>query len=296
MIVFFLLKNAGFFSEIFFMINYYLICKKYNSPFSINTINWLFKYRDGWHDYFNSLEEFTNDQDYYLAPTRVPEEISFCDNIDFTLIDYRNAMIPIFKLNSTLYELYKKTFEQFELDNYDAIFIRRGDKMIQESVYIRSRNYVDILLSKKKVSTIFVQTDDYNAYLEIKEYIQLLKLDIKVFTTCPEHKKGVHMFGINLKGSSLSKENDTYIKNQSHSTKPIIQYNNEEIYEHTKEMLIGLEICKNSDYLSLDLQSNVSRYLLLTHQNYNNVLDVQNTSIDYNKPILCPAIGIKYKY
>jgi hypothetical protein len=167
--------------------------------------------------------------------------------------------------------------------------------MIQESLYIPSKAYVDILLSKKKVSTIFVQTDDYNAYLEIKEYIQFLNLDIKVFTTCPENKKGVHMFGINLKGSSLSKENDTYIKKQSHSTKPIIEYNNEEIYEHTKEMLIGLEICKNSDYLSLDLQSNVSRYLLLTHQNSNNVLDIQNTYIDYNKPILCLAIGIRYK-
>jgi hypothetical protein len=295
MLIYFLQKNAGFFSEIFFMINYYLICKRNNWEFGINTSNWLFKYEKGWYDYFNSLYEFNIDKPFYLAPNRIPEEIDFCENIDFTIKDYQNACAEIFKLNDKLQIIFNDKINDLKLDNYHSIFIRRGDKMIQESIYIPTSKYIDLLLEKDIVKTIFIQTDDYNVYLEAKEYIKSLELNIQIITTCPQSKKGVHMFGVNTKGSNISKENDIYIKNQDSNTKPIIQYSNEEIYDHTIEMLIGLEICKHSKYLALDMQSNVSRYLLLSHNNINNVLDIQNTIIDLNKPILCPSIGIKYK-
>lgn len=295
MLVYFLQKNAGFFSEIFFMINYYLISERNRWPFGINTSNWLFKYEKGWHDYFDSLHEFNEHIQCYIAPNRIPEEINFCNNIDFTMNDYRKAMLETFQLNDTLQNIYKETVIELELDNYSSIFIRRGDKMLKESLYIPTYKYIDLILKKDNVKTIFIQTDDYNVYLEAKEYVNTLNLNIKIVTTCPENKRGVHMFGVNNNGSDVSKENDTYIKNQDKNTKPIIQYNNEEIYNHTIEMLIGLEICKHSRYLALDMQSNVSRYLLLTHDIVGNVLDIENTNIDFNKPILCPSIGIKYK-
>lgn len=296
MIVYSLEKNAGFFSEIFFMLNYYLIAKRYSMPFSLYTENWLFKYEKGWHDYFNSLNEFKNDTYSILAPQRIPEEINFCNNIDFNLTDYKNIIFEIFKLNDSLLNKYKEVLKLFNLHDYHAIFVRRGDKMIQESIYIPTSKYIDILLEKDNtVKTIFIQTDDYNVYLEANHYINSLKLDIKLYTTCPLLKRGVHMFNVNAKGSSVSKENDNYIKNLDKNTKPILNYTKDEIYEHTIEMLIGLEICKHSKYLCLDLQSNVSRYLLLSHDNSNSVIDVQNTVLDFNKPVLCPAIGIKYK-
>ena len=65
MLVFCLKKNSGFFSEIFFMLNYYLICNKNNIPFSINSLEWLFKYEKGWHDYFDSLDELSYNKDFY---------------------------------------------------------------------------------------------------------------------------------------------------------------------------------------------------------------------------------------
>ena len=278
MIVYILQKNAGFFSEIFFMINYYLMSQRYSWHFVISTKNWLFKYKNGWHDYFNSLEEYDNITKAYLAPQKIPEEINLnFPNINFTLNDYMNVMKRLFVLNDTLQTIYKNTVINLNLNNYHSIFIRRGDKIIEESLFISTSKYIDKLLEKdKSIKTIFIQTDDYNVYLEAIDYVNLLKLDIKVLTTCPESKCGVHMFNINTSGSTLSKENDTYIKNQNKNTKPIIQLNNEEIYEHTIEMLVGLEICKHSKYLALDLQSNVSRYLLLTHDNYTNVIDIQN--------------------
>jgi hypothetical protein len=296
MLVYFLQKNAGFFSEIFFMINYYLISERYSLPFGINTSNWLFKYNNGWHDYFDSLKEVDENTNIQIAPQRIPEEIEFYQNIDFTLQDYRNAIIHIFKLNNNLHNIYTNTVLNLKLNDYHSIFIRRGDKMIQESIYIPTYKYIDRLLEKDNtVKTIFIQTDDYNVCLEAFHYINLLKLDIRVVTTCPPSKCGVHMFNVNTKGSALSIENDTYIKNQDKNVKPIIEYNNEEIYDHTVEMLVGLEICKKSRFLVLDMQSNVSRYLLLSHDNISSVIDVQNTVLDFNKPVLCPTIGIKYK-
>ena len=301
MLVYFLQKNAGFFSEIFFMINYYLIGERYSLPFGINTSNWLFKYNNGWHDYFDSLKEIDENTNIQIAPQRIPEEIDFFQmefykNIDFTLQDYRNAVIHIFKLNNNLHNIYTNTVLNLKLNDYHSIFIRRGDKMIQESIYIPTYKYIDRLLEKDNtVKTIFIQTDDYNVCLEAFHYINLLKLDIRVVTTCPPSKCGVHMFNVNTKGSALSIENDTYIKNQDKNVKPIIEYNNEEIYDHTVEMLVGLEICKKSRFLVLDMQSNVSRYLLLSHDNISSVIDVQNTVLDFNKPVLCPTIGIKYK-
>ena len=301
MLVYFLQKNAGFFSEIFFMINYYLIGERYSLPFGINTSNWLFKYNNGWHDYFDSLKEIDENTNIQIAPQRIPEEIDFFQmefykNIDFTLQDYRNAVIHIFKLNNNLHNIYTNTVLNLKLNDYHSIFIRRGDKMIQESIYIPTYKYIDRLLEKDNtVKTIFIQTDDYNVCLEAFHYINLLKLDIRVVTTCPPSKCGVHMFNVNTKGSALSIENDTYIKNQDKNVKPIIEYNNEEIYDHTVEMWVGLEICKKSRFLELDMQSNVSRYLLLSHDNISSVIDVQNTVLDFNKPVLCPTIGIKYK-
>jgi hypothetical protein len=296
MLLYFLKRNAGFFSEIFFMINYCLIAYRHSVPFKINTSNWLFKYKEGWHDYFDSLSEYDNTTPYCLAPQNIPEEINFCENIDFTMQDYKTVMKDLFKLNSNIQTIYNTTVSKLDLLDYHSIFIRRGDKMIEESIFIPTSKYIDKLFElNDAIKTIFIQTDDYNVYLEAIDYINSLKLDIRVVTTCPENKRGVHMFSVNTSGSSVSEQNDHYIKTQDRNTKPIANYTNEEVYNHTIEMLVGLEICKHSNYLILDLQSNVSRYLLLTHDNNENVIDLQNTVLDFNKPVFCPTIGIKYK-
>jgi hypothetical protein len=68
--------------------------------------------------------------------------------------------------------------------------------------------------------------------------------------------------------------------------------NNEEIYNHTLEMLIGIDIVLKSNIVVTDYSSNVARFIKLKHSNSDNVYDVisKSNNIDYNK-MICPSRG-----
>jgi hypothetical protein len=85
----------------------------------------------------------------------------------------------------------------------------------------------------------------------------------------------------NLKYSEIFK--DEKIRN----FKTIESLNAGEILNHTMDMLIGIDILLESDACVLDYQSNVSRFIKLTHKN-NAVYDVFDTQINLDKYV-CPA-------
>jgi hypothetical protein len=64
--------------------------------------------------------------------------------------------------------------------------------------------------------------------------------------------------------------------------------NTDEIYKHTLDMVIGIDILIYSKYCVLDYQSNVSRFIKLTHYHPENVIDVEGFDLDLEKEI-CPA-------
>jgi len=80
------------------------------------------------------------------------------------------------------------------------------------------------------------------------------------------------------------------LKDKMTNNKSVEDMNNEEIKQHTLDMIIGIDIVKNSDYCILDYQSNVSRFIKLFHNNPKNVINIMdvNNDIDYNKKI-CPG-------
>ena len=49
--------------------------------------------------------------------------------------------------------------------------------------------------------------------------------------------------------------------------------------EHIEEVLIGLEICTLSIYISSELQSNVTRYLYCKHHNIDDFLALEMPSV-----------------
>ena len=93
-------------------------------------------------------------------------------------------------------------------------------------------------------------------------------------------------------GSSIS-DNNTYLNNLLTITQKSVQsYSSVEMKEHVEEMIIGLELCMNSEYLSTDFQSNVTRFLLCTHKNPENVFYVGSIPTPpLNKCMVCPAKG-----
>jgi hypothetical protein len=287
MIVSILNRSAGFFSQFFFTLNHYLYAKKNKLNFKIDTSNWLFKYKNGWTDYFEEV--------------KINHELCDSNNIiygghckvfqDYKISDYIEAIRDIYILNNSMIHAKKIIVDKFELKNYCGIFIRRGDKLISESMYIPATKYLEKLLEiKKDCKKIFIQTDDYTAYLDIKNYLSNNNLNIDVITLCDKDTHGMiilnfHKHNIinnkNLKYSEIFK--DEKIRN----FKTIESLNAGEILNHTMDMLIGIDILLESDACVLDYQSNVSRFIKLTHKN-NAVYDVFDTQINLDKYV-CPA-------
>jgi len=293
MSIFFELKerNGGFFNQLWYLLESYLVSQKYGVNFIINDKNWMFSNKNGWIDYFEPTITINNTTTYSIS---IYEEDPILNT--FTLQEYRNACSSILKLNTPLLKLLENTLQQFNLikGNYDAIMIRRGDKMYGESKYINTEKYVNELLNKD-TNIIFVQTDDYTAYKEVCNIINKNNKNIKVITTCPETKLGAFQFNYCPEiGSNLTDENDNYLKKLSllPKLKTVCDYSPIEMKEHVEEMLIGMYICLTSRYLVTDFQSNATRFLKINHSNPENVISVDDTPYQkFNFPVRSPVFG-----
>lgn len=96
----------------------------------------------------------------------------------------------------------------------------------------------------------------------------------------------------------LDSRNQSYVSahmQQYQTNKPVTEMNRDEIFEHTLEMIIGLDIVFHSNFCILDYQSNVSRFIKLVHNNIDNVIDVHapNLPINMNSD-KCPAFGFDH--
>ena len=288
-------NKGGFYSLFFFLLNHYIYCSKNNINFKIKSDKWLFKYRYGWEDYFKPCNLIFNDLNYNEL---IYSHLNIIEN--YSIYEYKNYIPNIYNYNSLTQIKINNIYQRFNLikNNYDSIFIRRGDKLGKESILIPEENYIKLLLNKNpSCKIIYLQTDDYNCYIKLKEYIKNNNLNINIYTLCNENNVGFVVYNNQrdiLNNAVLNNEhNKEYLStiiNKLNSSKSVEDMNSDEIYKHTMDMLMGVDIILNSNVCITDYQSNVSRFIKLAHNNSNNVFDVNNPNqdIDYNK-IICPA-------
>jgi hypothetical protein len=69
------------------------------------------------------------------------------------------------------------------------------------------------------------------------------------------------------------------------ASKSVEEMNSEEIYKHSMDMIIGIDILINSNVCITDYQSNVSRFIKLSHKRPENVYNIMDPihDIDYFK-------------
>jgi hypothetical protein len=265
--------------------NHYLYCKYNNKNFKIDDRTWLFKIKNGWTDYFEKIELIKNNNNNNNNNTEITTAKHGITLADYSIQEYKNIIPEIYIYNEHTKQEINKVKLQFNLiDNeYDAIFIRRGDKLISESKKIDETTYIDLLLKKNPFcSTIFLQTDDYNSFIGLEKYIKEHNLNIKIHTICDKNSLGVVVFS-NLKKQFNDKTNNIT------QNKSVDEMNHDEKYKHTMDMIIGVDILRKSNICVTDFQSNVARFVKLAHNNSDNVFDVlSNNNIDYTKKI-CPA-------
>jgi len=284
---------AGFYSTFFFTINHYIYCKKHNKNFKINSEGWVFKSHLGWEDYFintelKNINNSSNTKDF--GHQNVLE--------DYSIDEYRKAIPEIYKYNENTKKEIQNSMNKLNLsnNNYDSIFIRRGDKLGSESDFINEEKYIDLLLIKNpKCENIYLQTDDYNSYKNLQQIIKNRNLNIKLCTLCDENDYGTIMSNMQKNILLNSAKNKAYLStiiDKIEKTKPVEDMNKEEKYKHILNMIVGIDITLNSNICITDYQSNVSRFIKLAHKKSDNVYDVltENSDIDYEK-LICPAYG-----
>lgn len=274
-------NSAGFYSMFFFVVNNYIYAKKHNYSFMLDSSDWLFKTSYGWTDYFESMNVNRNSS---VDIMHIPNS-TLLDN--YPIYEYKAVLQDIYKYNSNTQLLINETKKRLGIENgeYDAIFIRRGDKLYNESPYIETNIYIEKVLEKNpNCKTIFIQTDDYNCVTDTETYLKNNNLNIQILTLCDPMLKGMVIIDFvnrNLSKTSPSyhivKDNSKYMEKIGDSLqkeKPVNRMNPTEICNHTLTMLIGLDIVLHSNICVCDYFSNVSRFIKLMHKNYDNVHDV----------------------
>lgn len=290
-------KSAGFFSQLFFSLNHYIYSRKHNEIFILDSSEWMFKYKIGWEDYFETPimkeEENINPTQNQMPNIKIGSFLKILD--EYPISEYKNYLKDYYVYNRQTREQIKRKKEELNLLSqieYGSIFIRRGDRLFSESKLIAGELYIKMLLEKyPTVKIVFLQTEDYTCYEEIQQYINENKLNIQIKTLCKPHQRGSLISRLPNYIHTNIENNKNYINNireQLHNTIEVINMTPEQKYIHTMDMIIGLDIVLNSKICICDYQSNVSRFIKLAHKNENNVYDVLNTPFDYTKKI-CPS-------
>jgi hypothetical protein len=292
-------NTAGFYSTLFFTMNHYLFCKKNKINFEMKSNNWLFKSKDGWTDYFEPVS-----LNYYTECTTTNTYSHSKVLEDLPIIDYKNGIKDIYIYNHRTKLKIDEIVNQFGLNPkmYDSIFIRRGDKLGSESVLLEEIEYLNLLLSKNpKCHTIFLQTDDYNCFKTLKKYMDYNKLNITLLTLCKQDMTGaiVHNHQKDIMNNAVKTnehENNKHYLSENidkiNATKTVEDMNPSEKYNHTMDMIVGVDLCLQSNICITDYQSNVARFIKLAHNNSSNVYNILSPEkdIDYNH-LICPAYG-----
>jgi hypothetical protein len=291
-------KSAGFYSILFFTINHYIYCKRNNISFTLDSSNWLFKSKEGWNDYFKPIDFVSGENNTENRTVKHNELLGNYDMWEYQ----RTIRNHLYLYNDEVLKRIAETKQAIGLvdGEYDAIFIRRGDKLCSETSFLETEKYINLLLRKNpECKTIFLQTDDYNCFLDLEKYIKDRELNIQVITLCHPDVRGMVVFDKALAVETDNcvirdkKRNCEYFEKVFPDLKkftPVDKMDSAEIYEHTIEMLIGVDIVLHSKFCILDNQSNVARFISIVHNDHMKLFDVrypdENIQMHWT---MCPA-------
>ena len=285
-------NSAGFFSGLFFVLNHYIYSKRRNIKFHINSNSWLYKSKLGWDDYFEPIPGDDN--------LKCKQIFGHNEHIELHSIkEYESVIKEIYKFNEKTQSLISEVKSRLGLNGiYDAIYIRRGDKLAAENVFRPASKYMEVLLEKNpECKTAFLQTDDYQCFLELEEYIKERNLNIHLLTTCSKNSRGSitsEKYRQDI-ANTLGRRGRNFeylekIAGDLTNTTTISAMDSGAIYEHTIDLLASVDITANSNICVTDYESNVGRFIKLAHVNPKCVFDVLSPGTDINYDVLeCPA-------
>ncbi len=251
-VVYKLHKSVGFFSDLGFLAESYIRAKRVGCTFYVDSVDWSYTSKLGWHDYFSSLQEkpasLNNSNIIYCSHMNVASDIDGSGKM--YLRDYESALKELFIINSDIQSSINNKKREF--GNYEGLYIRRGDKIISgESGFQSTENIISQLQLSSELP-IFVQTDDYT---EVKNIKSLIK-NKTIYSIVPETRHGAN-----------EKDRQTMT--------PEIKY------DTMTEFLTGVSLCIAANRCYVDMMSNVSRFIKIMAPNTVSFYKLSNETPNY---------------
>lgn len=217
---------VGFFSQFWFLCQAYIYAKNNDYPFFVNSSDWNYKSKDGWHDYFTSLKEYKDDG----TPKDIKRFAHF-NNIGiptYKITDYIKAVREIYKPNDHI----RGKISEYVKEHmpFNTIYIRRGDKR-SENPMNPIKDILGFTDLKDTTKKLFVQTDDYGMIEELQALLQ----SVKIITLTPEKKLGASAFDM-------------------------LRLDSQKRKEETENFLISIGVFLEGENCWTDIRSNVGRF------------------------------------
>ena len=181
-VIFSLNSDGGFFSNFWFLLNTYVYAKKNNYLFFIENNDWQYTYKNGWHDYFTTLNVYNNEHSDYPIERMSRASIIDSTHPRYTVSEYIEAIKEVYKLQPHLQEQITNKIKEY--CTYTSVYIRRGDKS-NEAKVMTSEEVIQSIGPENLEGQIFVQTDDYTAVEELGKLLPNSKI---LTTTLPSQR------------------------------------------------------------------------------------------------------------
>jgi hypothetical protein len=234
-VIFTISQEAGFASVFAFLLESYIYAKKHGYDFIIKNENWHYGNENGWHTYFNSLERY-NPSKIYKGEENYRHHNTPKGN--YTIEEYHHAINNIYKPNDLIINKAKE-FIQSIGGKYDAIYVRRGDKVSGAKKEMDAISVTDICKAIKFDNrNLFIMTDDYTV---VQEFIEKLPKS-KIFTMTSPESKGSH-------------------EKQLQNAEPHVKV------KQGEKLFTEIEVFHNAEKGWVDVRSNIGRFLKMRDLN-----------------------------
>ncbi|MCK5360729.1 MAG: sulfotransferase family 2 domain-containing protein [Gammaproteobacteria bacterium] len=159
----------------------------------------------------------------------------------------------IYRLNDAVKKEVLAMSEEIGLpESYTAVHIRRGDKVGDEDVHYSFQQYwKELVLAGSDDLPLFVLSDDYQAIVEVREWLRESNFDNTVFTLCDETHTGYDVFAMRQGQACYNVGSDTQPQNEAE----IRTY----MYRETILVLAEVELASRADFFIGTYASNVSK-------------------------------------
>ena len=244
----------------------------------------------GWSDYFEPFCPTSEDVD----PTRIKERFEFVlkgdkssfrklrsfnpDKLDFgstQLTEFKEILIffirLIFQPRTEILDYVSESSSSMDLpESYDAIHVRRGDKVGDEDIYYPVGIYLDRLLPLPSEHTLFVMSDDYEVIPEVKEYLLERDIDCHVVSLSEPGEEGFDVWKLRRGESFMGKKKSK--TNQAVSQRGYT-------FEMVRRLIAETLIAANSDRFISTRRSNVGLMVNNLHHKPENCQSIKVSDV-----------------